>query len=56
LRASFDAAERQLIDDLVNLGDTAMYAAKHAGGNQSRLIRIPHADLEGSPLSATRPT
>ena len=50
LRVSFDPAERELIDDLVNHADTAMYAAKRAGGNQSRSIRIPHADLEGSPV------
>jgi diguanylate cyclase (GGDEF)-like protein len=49
LRASFDPAERQLIDDLVNHADTAMYAAKRAGGNQSRPIHIPHTDFEGSP-------
>jgi diguanylate cyclase (GGDEF)-like protein len=49
LRASFDPAERRLVDDLVNLADTAMYAAKHAGGNQSRPVHIPHVDLEGSP-------
>jgi diguanylate cyclase (GGDEF)-like protein len=49
LRASFDPAERQLVDDLVNLADKAMYAAKRAGGNQSRPARIPDADLEGSP-------
>jgi hypothetical protein len=46
---SFAPAERELIDDLVNLADTAMYAAKHAGGNQSRSAQIPHADLKGSP-------
>ncbi len=50
LRVSFDPAERELIDDLVNHADTAMYAAKRAGGNQSCSIRIPHADLEGSPV------
>jgi diguanylate cyclase (GGDEF)-like protein len=49
LAASFDPAERELIDDLVNLADTAMYAAKHAGGNQSRSTHIPRADLKGSP-------
>ncbi len=48
LRASFDPAERELIYDLVNLADTAMYAAKRAGGNQSRSTHILHADLEGS--------
>ena len=49
LAASLDPAERELIDDLVNLADTAMYAAKHAGGNQVRSTHIPHADLKGSP-------
>lgn len=49
LATSFDPTERELIDDLVNLADTAMYAAKHAGGNQSRSTHIPHADLKGSP-------
>jgi diguanylate cyclase (GGDEF)-like protein len=49
LAVSFDPAERELIDDLVNLADTAMYAAKHAGGNQVRSTHIPHADLKGSP-------
>lgn len=49
LNANFDPAERELIDDLVNLADTAMYAAKHAGGNQSRSTHIPQADLKGSP-------
>jgi hypothetical protein len=49
LAASFAPAERELIDDRVNLADTAMYAAKHAGGNQSRSAHLPHADLKGSP-------
>jgi diguanylate cyclase (GGDEF)-like protein len=49
LAASFAPAERELIDDIVNLADTAMYAAKHAGGNQSRSAHLPHADLKGSP-------
>jgi diguanylate cyclase (GGDEF)-like protein len=49
LGARFDPVERELIDDLVNLADTAMYAAKHAGGNQSRSTHMPHTDLEGSP-------
>jgi GGDEF domain-containing protein len=49
LAASFAPIERELIDDLVNLADTAMYAAKHAGGNQSRSAYIPHADLKVSP-------
>jgi len=49
LAASFDPTERELIDDLVNLADTAMYAAKHAGGNQIRSTHIPHADLKSSP-------
>jgi GGDEF domain-containing protein len=48
LGPSFDPAERDLIDDLVNVADTAMYAAKRAGGNQSRCTRIPHAALKGS--------
>jgi diguanylate cyclase (GGDEF)-like protein len=48
LGPSFDPAERELIDDLVNVADTAMYAAKRAGGNQSRCTRIPHAALRGS--------
>jgi diguanylate cyclase (GGDEF)-like protein len=47
LGASFDPAERGLTDDLVRLADTAMYAAKHAGGNQSR-IHVAHSDLKGS--------
>ena len=45
----FNPVERQLTDDLVNLADTAMYAAKHAGGNQSRSTPMSHTDLEGSP-------
>jgi diguanylate cyclase (GGDEF)-like protein len=49
LRGSIDPAERVLIDDLVDLADTTMYAAKHAGGNQSRSTHIPRADFEGSP-------
>jgi diguanylate cyclase (GGDEF)-like protein len=48
LRGSVDPAERVLIDDLVDLADTTMYAAKHAGGNQSRSTHIPRADFEGS--------
>jgi diguanylate cyclase (GGDEF)-like protein len=48
LRANFDPAERELIDDLVDLADTTMYAAKHAGGNQSRSTHLPRADFEGS--------
>ena len=52
LGARFNPAERQLTDDLVDLADTAMYAAKRAGGNQSRCAQyptgIPHSDLEGS--------
>jgi diguanylate cyclase (GGDEF)-like protein len=49
LRASFDPTERGLIDDLVDFADTTMYAAKHAGGNQSRSIHIPRVNFEGSP-------
>jgi diguanylate cyclase (GGDEF)-like protein len=49
LAASFAPAEHELIDDLVNLADTAMYAAKHAGGNQSQSAHMPHADPNGSP-------
>jgi diguanylate cyclase (GGDEF)-like protein len=48
LAASFDPAERELINDLVNFADTAMYAAKRAGGNQSRCTRISRANLKGS--------
>jgi diguanylate cyclase (GGDEF)-like protein len=48
LGASFDPAERDLTDDLVRLADTAMYAAKHAGGNQCRSTRLAHTDLKGS--------
>jgi diguanylate cyclase (GGDEF)-like protein len=48
LGATFDPTERDLTDDLVRLADTAMYAAKHAGGNQSRSTRLPHTDLKGS--------
>jgi GGDEF domain-containing protein len=48
LGPSFDPAERELIDDLVNVADTAMYAAKRAGGNQSRSTHIAHAALKGS--------
>ncbi len=48
LAARFDPAERELIDRLVNLADTAMYAAKRAGGNQSHSTHIPHADFKGS--------
>ncbi len=46
LGASFDPAERELIDNLVNVADSAMYAAKNAGGNQSRSIQVTH-DLNG---------
>lgn len=42
--AKFKPAERGLIDDLVNLADTVMYDAKHAGGNQSRSTDFAHAD------------
>ena len=48
LGPSFDPAERELIDDLVNAADTAMYAAKRAGGDQSRSIHIPHAARKGT--------
>jgi diguanylate cyclase (GGDEF)-like protein len=48
LGASFDPAERELTDDLVRLADTAMYAAKHAGGNQSRCTHVADSDLKGS--------
>lgn len=48
LAASFDPAERELINDLVNFADTAMYAAKRAGGNQSRCTHISRANLKGS--------
>ena len=48
LRASFDPVERGLIDNLVDLADTTMYAAKHDGGNQSRSTHIPRVDFEAS--------
>jgi diguanylate cyclase (GGDEF)-like protein len=48
LGPSFDPAERELIDDLVNVADGAMYAAKRAGGNQSRSTHIAHDAVEGS--------
>jgi GGDEF domain-containing protein len=48
LGARFRPAERGLIDDLVNLADTAMYDAKHAGGNQSRSTDIAQADRKRS--------
>ncbi len=54
LAASFHPAQRELIDDLVDLADTAMYAAKRAGGNQSRATHIPHADLKAARLDALR--
>jgi len=49
LNASFDPVERGLIDDLVDLADTVMYAAKRAGGNQSRFAQLGHADVESRP-------
>ncbi len=49
LSASFDPVERGLIDDLVDLADTVMYAAKHAGGNQSRFAQLGHADVTSRP-------
>jgi GGDEF domain-containing protein len=48
LGPSFDPAERELIDDLVNVADTAMYAAKRAGGNQSRSTHLAHAAVRGN--------
>lgn len=58
LGAKFDPAERLLTDDLVNLADTAMYAAKRAGGNQSRSTHLPtgvaHTELEGSQAYGAR--
>jgi diguanylate cyclase (GGDEF)-like protein len=48
LGPSFDPAERELIDDLVNVADTAMYAAKRAGENETRSTRIAHAVPKGS--------
>ena len=57
LGPSFDPVERELINDLVNVADTAMYAAKRAGGNQSRSTRLdpsPDAAFKGSAAKATR--
>jgi diguanylate cyclase (GGDEF)-like protein len=51
LGPSFDPAERDLINDVVNAADTAMYAAKRAGGNQSRSTHLdpsPNAAFKGS--------
>jgi diguanylate cyclase (GGDEF)-like protein len=56
LRASFDPAERDLIDDLVDIADTTMYAAKRAGGNQSRSTHIPRVDFEASAADGAWPT
>jgi diguanylate cyclase len=52
LGPSFNPTEREFIDDLVNVADSAMYAAKRAGGNQSRTTHIPHADLKTASLQA----
>jgi diguanylate cyclase (GGDEF)-like protein len=57
LGPSFDPVERELINDLINVADTAMYAAKRAGGNQSRSTRLdpsPDAAFRGSAAKATR--
>ncbi len=48
LGPSLDPSERELIHDLVNIADKAMYAAKRAGGNQSRSTQVPHADRKGN--------
>ncbi len=57
LGPSFDPVERELINDLVNAADMAMYAAKRAGGNQSRSTHLdpsPDAAFKGSAAKATR--
>jgi diguanylate cyclase (GGDEF)-like protein len=57
LGPSFDPAERELINDLVDAADTAMYAAKRAGGNQSRSTHLdpsPDAAFKRSAAKATR--
>jgi diguanylate cyclase (GGDEF)-like protein len=56
LGPSFDPAERELINDLVNVADTAMYAAKRAGGNQSRSTHLdpPDAAFKARAVKATR--
>ncbi|MGC2655392.1 MAG: GGDEF domain-containing protein [Mycobacterium sp.] len=40
LGAAFTPTERPLIEQLINHADSAMYTAKHAGGNQSRATHI----------------
>ena len=52
LGPSFDPAERELIDDLVNAADTAMYAAKRAGGTRAAPPTSRTPPSEGVPLEA----